>query len=492
MERVLCNIFFCILYVEAFTEYYSFRRPATRRHWPTHAHQNNALEPSPLSDTPTAPAITERILDLTQKEDIVFVIDVENVRGKTSFELDHCDLLDRLSIWASLRSNAFGRTLAVVDHGSKSSAHLLHDGYNTTNTALCVSFAGPIVKADDIIARDVRWLLSSNATQHVVVITADQELSWRCRSAARSPDSKKFNSVLRKLASSGGDGSALRGGGRGKRGKGGRKKSRSVRKKQYLQLHQESEEDEEEEGENDDDNVDVQSNHTNELADDTADLEPTPTVEIIAPQRFLEDLEQALREWLYKQEHATSVEEIDIEDIPIPTPITTMQRLFRLCGEILSIESSLRKKCSLRKRHTLTEELREKKTEWKELLLTLRNSAERQHGSLSSSLAWSLSSFTSQENEGDGSESLLTSPLPSTSMPTTPWEDLTSDEQEKLLKRWGKQRGRHGTKREKTEDRIVLAERLRRQLELVETPACKEEETTLAQTYGDYINSLQD
>ena len=169
-----------------------------------------------------------------------------------------------------------------------------------------------------------------------------------------------------------------------------------------------------------------------------------------------------------------------------------MQRLFRLCGEILSIESSLRKKCSLRKRHTLTEELREKKTEWKELLLTLRNSAERQHGSLSSSLAWSLSSFTSQEDEGDGSESLLTSPLPSTSMSTTPWEDLASDEQEKLLKRWGKQRGRHGTKREKTEDRIVLAERLRRQLELVETSACKEEETTLAQTYGDYINSLQD
>eukprot|EP00985_Skeletonema_marinoi_P019716 scaffold11420_cov163-Skeletonema_marinoi.AAC.3 len=77
-------------------------------------------------------------------------------------------------------------------------------------------------------------------------------------------------------------------------------------------------------------------------------------------------------------------------------------------------------------------------------------------------------------------------------MPTTPWEDLASDEQEKLLKRWGKQRGRHGTKREKTEDRIVLAERLRRQLELVETPACKEEETSLAQTYGDYINSLQD
>lgn len=480
MERVLCNIFLCMLCVDGFTRC-TFSRPAARSSTSTHhvhQKQKNALEPS----SSPVPAITERIIDLTQKEDIVFVIDVENVRGKTSFELDHCDLLDRLSIWASLRHNAFGRTLAVVDHGSKSSAHLLNDGLDTANAALCVSFAGPIVKADDIIARDVRWLLSSNATQHVVVITADQELSWRCRSAARSPDSMKFNSVLRKLASSD---TVLRGGGRGKRGKGGRKKSRAARKKQYMQLHQESEEEVEEESDDVDNNgIDLQSNHA---ADDTADLAPTSTVEIIAPQRFLEDLEQALREWLYEQEHSVAAEEIDIGDIPIPTPITTMQTLFCLCGEILSIESSLRKKCSLRKRHTLTEELREKKAEWKELLLTQRNSADQHHDLLSSSLAWSLSSFTSQEV---GPEPL--SPFQSSSISTTPWEDLTSDEQEKLLKRWGKQRGRHGTKREKTEDRIVLAERLRRQLELVEIPTCRDEEASLAQLYGDYINSVKD
>ena len=80
-------------------------------------------------------------------------------------------------------------------------------------------------------------------------------------------------------------------------------------------------------------------------------------------------------------------------------------------------------------------------------------------------------------------------------MSTTPWQDMTTDEQEKLLKRWGKQRGRHGTKREKTEDRIVLAERLRRQLELVERPVCKEEvddNASLAQLYGNYINSSKD
>jgi len=54
----------------------------------------------------------------------------------------------------------------------------------------------------------------------------------------------------------------------------------------------------------------------------------------------------------------------------------------------------------------------------------------------------------------------------------------------------GKHRGRHGTKREKTEDRIVLAERLRRQLELLipnEPPATAP--PSLASEYAEYINN---
>ena len=131
----------------------------------------------------TIPAITERMLDLTQNPNIALVIDVENLRGKTSFELDHADFLDRLLVWTKLRNHACGRTIAVIDHGSRSSAHLLHGhdavgGDVDRDAALCVAFAGPYVKADDIIARDVDWLLSSSnsTTQHVVVITADQEL----------------------------------------------------------------------------------------------------------------------------------------------------------------------------------------------------------------------------------------------------------------------------------------------------------------------------
>lgn len=469
-------LYFFIIYIDAFTSHSVVTRTRNLA-----ARQ----ELSQSTSTNETPAITERILALTQKEDIAIVIDVENVRGKTSFELDHCDLLDRLVIWTSLRQNAQGRTLCVVDHGSKSSAHLLHDtSCNATNPALCVSFAGPLVKADDIIARDVRWLLSSSSVQHVVVITADNELAYRCRSATRSTEHKQFNSILRKFVNDSDDNNSLRGGGRGKRGKGGRKKSRSARKKHSLQLHQEAEGDNEE---TDDEEMKLQ-NETN------------LTVEVIAPKRFLEDLEEALRQWLQIQEHSTRMdvtaaeEVVPVDDIPIPTPISTMQNLFRVCGEILSIESSLRKKCSLRKRQTLTEDLRALKTEWKELLLSLREGSTQNHrGSLSSALAWSLSSFTSQQDEVVQAEALLTTPLPSSSL-ISPWENLTADEQEKLLMRWGKRRGRHGTKREKTEDRIVLAERLRRQLELVERPnMCdEEEEPTLAQVYRDYINSAED
>ena len=490
---LIIYLFYCIhftLYVEALTSHLATRG---RNVLPIrYAHQNSLQPQSSPSDTGTlTPTITERILALTQKEDIVIVIDVENVRGKTSFELDHCDLLDRLVIWTSLRHNALGRTLAVVDHGSKSSAHLLHDGYKNTNkAALCVSFAGPEDKADDVIARDVRWLLTSSTTQHIVVITADQELAWRCRFACRSSDFTKFNSVLRKFVSDGND--YARGGARGiQRGKGGKNKKSRAERKKSVQLHQEAEDDDEEI----DKDIELSLNQTNNVVEDTTDLAPTPIIEIISPQRFLEDLEEALREWLLEQStlsDATTAKEIVIDEIPIPSPITSMQKLFQLCGEILFNESLLRKKCSLNNRHMLTDELRVKKAEWKELLLSLRESSVDMGGSLSSSLAWSLSSLTSLQDKADEDESLQRASIPSSSsIPASLWEDLTLDEKERLLIRWGKRRGRQGTKREKTEDRIVLAERLRRQLELVETPKCKDE-ASLAQLYGDYINSAQD
>jgi len=136
-------------------------------------------------------------------------------------------------------------------------------------------------------------------------------------------------------------------------------------------------------------------------------------------------------------------------------------------------------------------------------------------GGLVSSLAWSLSSTISSldEDEDDDCGIDSTSPPPSSTSSTaergrslgrrkqnatsgegrtpkeerkrlwvqsqkersrdkrrqdsTPWERLAPKDQERLLLQWGKDRGHNAVRREKTEDRIVLAERLRRQLELI-------------------------
>ncbi|KAL9185542.1 hypothetical protein ACHAXT_003319 [Thalassiosira profunda] len=459
-------------------------------------------------ETTTIPAITERMLALTQNPAVAIVIDVENVRGKTGFELDHADLLDRLVIWASRRNRAQGRTIAVVDHGSRSSAHLLHHGGDSDcGAALCVSFAGPNVKADDIIARDVSWLLSSPDTtvKHVVVITADQELAWRCRSAAWAGDRTVFNSVLRKFADD--NGFQPQEGGRDKdRKKGRKKKSRAARKRQYLQRQED-----ESEGEEGTDIIRDGTNATEiavrvesdaQLNADAHNNTEAPTVEVIAPQRFLEDLEQAMLEWLGQQEEYAFTDSddaaISVSNIPIPAPVSTLQSLFHLRGQILTLESALRKRCSLHKRHTLTGELRKCKEKWRDTLSSIAtaddagamNTGGRQ--SLTASLAWSLSSSISKCDDDEANASMPQfSPLPSS--PDMSWEKLSKDEQEKLLLRWGKRRGRHGTRRERTQDRIVLAERLRRQLELIldaSEEARNDEEGSLVVTYADYINAM--
>ena len=120
--------------------------------------------------------ITERLLQLTSNPNIAILVDAENIRGKTNFELSHADLLDRLMVWSSLRNHAYGRSIVVIDHGWKPTAHLLSQlrGYG-----ICVTFSGPNLKADDVIARDTQWLLNQTDVTQVIVITADRELSFR-------------------------------------------------------------------------------------------------------------------------------------------------------------------------------------------------------------------------------------------------------------------------------------------------------------------------
>lgn len=241
------------------------------------------------------------------------------------------------------------------------------------------------------------------------------------------------------------------------------------------------------------DEIDEISGNSTDVAKSTATIneeeQTLPTVEIIAPQRFLEDLEYAMHEWLDQQEKDIETDLMPINNIPIPKPIGTLQSLSKLRGQILTIESTLRKKCTLHKRQTLTGELRLRKKEWRDILSTLTTNND---GNLQSTLAWSLSSTISSLNdeEDDDDDKLLSSSSSLPSVSATNWDDLSPKEQEKLLLRWGKHRGRHGTKREKTEDRIVLAERLRRQLELLipnEPPATAP--PSLASEYAEYINN---
>jgi len=409
----------------------------------------------------------------------------------------------------------------IVDHGSEESAHLLgrrHHYYDVSDEAakpannqiidepiLCVAFAGPAKKADDIIARDVRWLLSSaTPVQHVVIVTADRELMWRCRSVVDLSKKEMDNAVL-----SGDEHDSLAVSGVGRKtagfykrhesgrvralnGKAGKNKSRASRRIDSSKLDVQ-------EGVNLEGPESIHELKHNNTTNESIGKEQTVidaeeknndvTVEVITPQRFLEDLDQGLWEWLQlnRNQHESSVNgDISIlsNNLPIPNPISTIQTLFELRGHILSIENALRKKCSLHKRHSLTGELRKCKDEWTETIASISSDDRSYKASdgfraLASSLAWTLSSELSflhdMDDEEVDSSSTTTPfmPLPHTSIQhakksATSWDSLTSIEQEALLLRWAKSRGRLGNaKREKTQDRIVLAERLRRQLELV-------------------------
>jgi Icc-related predicted phosphoesterase len=99
-------------------------------------------------------------------------IDVENVRGKSGFELSHMDLLEQATIWTK-HHGLEGKVNLVVDHGTVTCGYWLKD------RGLSVCFAGPRQKADDVISQDVSLFGTS------IVVTADNELQQRCRRSAR-------------------------------------------------------------------------------------------------------------------------------------------------------------------------------------------------------------------------------------------------------------------------------------------------------------------
>lgn len=93
----------------------------------------------------------------------VVVVDVENVRGKSGFQWTHAQLLLAMQVWTTTPESSttpledaeaqplrlYGKVLLVVDHGSQASSYWNADaGYS-------IVFAGPHCKADDTIALDI-------------------------------------------------------------------------------------------------------------------------------------------------------------------------------------------------------------------------------------------------------------------------------------------------------------------------------------------------
>jgi hypothetical protein len=396
-----------------------------------------AARPKAASTSTKTPSTTERMLNLTANPNIAIIVDAENVRGKTNFELGHADLLDRLMVWASLRDYALGRTIVVIDHGSQSTAHLLRDKHFNCNS-ICVTFAGPNIKADDVIARDTQWLLdpsSGTNTDHVLVITADQELSYRCRTA--NPQHSKARKKTKKL----------------------RKKALQ---KQQLEL------------------VNDIDNSMKDLASNTT----TPRrVNIVTSRRFLDDMEAAMIEWLESEGDEPTLTSADstnsaAEDIPMKD-----MSLFGLRTKILSIESYLNNKCSFRKRQLLMAELRTYKQQWEDKLSLIGKSNCEEDGSLAELLALSLPSSVLLDTNG------------TKSLSSTSWDTLSAEDQKELLIRWGQRRG--SAKREETEDRVILAEMIRSQMESMTEDLSEELERietsgrslSLVEMYAKYISS---
>lgn len=106
---------------------------------------------------------------IKNKNDGTVWVDVENVRGKSGFEMDHHEVLNKTSRWTK-HHGLEGKVIAVVDHGSENTAVYLED------LDIAVTFSGR-EKADDVIANAVGQFETS------VVVTADGGLRSRCTRA---------------------------------------------------------------------------------------------------------------------------------------------------------------------------------------------------------------------------------------------------------------------------------------------------------------------
>ena len=129
-----------------------------------------ALANAALLDTRRAKQLESTV---RQAASSILIVDGENVRGKSLFQLSHPQLMARLARW-SARHKLADRVVLLVDHGTQPSAfHLPRLG------GLSVVFSGPTLSADDVAARDLEWLHGRG--HDVLLVTADSGLAQRCR-----------------------------------------------------------------------------------------------------------------------------------------------------------------------------------------------------------------------------------------------------------------------------------------------------------------------
>ena len=98
----------------------------------------------------------EHSLASLRKTSGVVQIDVENVRGNTGFRVDHGTVVAALACWAR-EWDLRGRVVLAVDHGTKQNSFYL------PMLGLGFVFAGPSIKADDILVEAVRRRVDQEA-----------------------------------------------------------------------------------------------------------------------------------------------------------------------------------------------------------------------------------------------------------------------------------------------------------------------------------------
>ncbi len=130
--------------------------------------------------------LSNKYLKWAIQKEAVILIDVENVRGKTQFKMSHRELLKRIVLYTQLYNLEQNQVSMIIDHGSDQSEYFLPEHLGNVT----LYFAGPLMKADDVLARDV-----SKYDRNVAVITSDVGLKARCQSTMNRANSHKIEFV---------------------------------------------------------------------------------------------------------------------------------------------------------------------------------------------------------------------------------------------------------------------------------------------------------